>query len=196
MDETKIIDFFDKAAFTWDDEMIKDNLVIDEIFNNAKIIRGNTILDVACGTGVIIPDYIKREVKKVTAIDISPKMIEIAKHKFSDAGNIHFICGDVNNYNFDNKFDRIMIYNAFPHFKNPEETIKVLSELLSSDGILSIAHGMSKKQIDRIHESGASDVSIKLMETSELAEIMSKYLTVTVKISDDRMYQVCGQKSK
>jgi predicted permease len=40
----------------------------------------------------------------------------------------------------------------------------------------------------------ASKVSVGLMHEDVLADIFSKYLTVTAKISNDRMYQVAGQK--
>ena len=48
--------------------------------------------------------------------------------------------------------------------------------------------------IDRHHEGAASKVSVGLMHEDALADIFAKHLQVTVKISDDRMYQVTGTK--
>jgi demethylmenaquinone methyltransferase/2-methoxy-6-polyprenyl-1,4-benzoquinol methylase len=47
-------------------------------------LRGVSVLDVACGTGVLFPDYLARNVKSVTGIDLSPAMIDVAKVKYSD----------------------------------------------------------------------------------------------------------------
>jgi demethylmenaquinone methyltransferase/2-methoxy-6-polyprenyl-1,4-benzoquinol methylase len=107
---------------------------------------------------------------------------------------VQVICGDVEETLFDKKFDCIMVYNAFPHFPNPERLIKVLASWLKPGGTLTVAHGMSRAQIDHRHEGGASKVSVDLMHEDALAELFEKYLTVTVKISDDRMYQITGRK--
>ena len=191
MDKQEIIQFFDNHAAAWDAEMIRHEDVIDEILNNAHIGEGMHVLDVACGTGVLIPDYLSRGVAHVTGIDISQKMAEIAAEKF-EASKVEIICGDVETYDFGEKFDCIMVYNAFPHFPNPKLLIEVLTGLLNPGGRLCVAHGMSKEWIDKHHEGGAKQISVRLMEATELAEIFEKGLKVTTCISDERMYQVVG----
>lgn len=191
MDKQEIIRFFDNHAAAWDAEMIRHEDVIDEILCNAHVGEGMHVLDVACGTGVLIPDYLSRGVAHVTGIDISEKMAEIAARKF-DATKVEIICGDVEAYDFGKKFDCIMVYNAFPHFPNPELLIKVLTGLLKPGGYLCVAHGMSREWIDRHHEGGAKQISVRLMEAERLAEIFGEGLQVTTCISDERMYQVVG----
>lgn len=193
MKKKDIIEFFDECAPKWDVHMIRNDEVINMILDNAKVCEGKDILDVACGTGVLIPDYLTRNVKTVTAIDISPEMIKIAKSKFGQE-NVKFICGDVESEAFDHKFDCIVVYNAFPHFQESENLIKVLTSHLKADGVLTVAHGMSRAQIDCCHSGKASKVSVGLMSVDELEEIFKKFLEVSVKISDNRMYQVVGYK--
>ena len=188
MNKTSIEAFFDRAASSWDEEMIKDDLIIETILDNARVEKDNTVLDVACGTGVMIPYYLDRGAHP-TGIDLSKKMIEIASDKFKD---VEFIWGDVEKLN-DRKFDRVLVYNAFPHFIDPEALVKHLATLLNKDGTLTIAHGMSRERINHHHEGAASTISNGLMEASDLAKIMSKYLDVYVSIDDDRMYQVSGK---
>lgn len=192
MDKKDVIDFFDGLAKHWDDNMIRSDEIINIILDNAQVGEGKTVLDTACGTGVLIPDYIKRNIKKVIGIDISSKMIEIAQNKFKNNDNASFICGDVEETAFDEKFDCIVVYNAFPHFPDPERLIKKLSSMLKKGGTLTVAHGMSREKIDNHHSGAANKVSNGLMSEDELAEIFGRYLTVTVKISDDNMYQVAG----
>lgn len=193
MNKQEIINFFDECSAHWDDNMIRDDGIINTILDNADVSAGKEILDVACGTGVLFPDYLKRDVKSVLGIDISPKMAEIAGGKFKQE-NIRVICGDVEEMDCIDAFDCAVVYNAFPHFPNPDALIKKLSEMVKKGGTVTVAHGMSRKMIDSHHSGAAHKVSVGLMCEDDLAEIFSKYLKVTVKISDDSMYQVTGIK--
>lgn len=188
-----VIDFFNQCAPSWDAEMIRDDSIVSEILTNAGVAAGKAVLDVACGTGVLFPDYLQRGVNSLTAIDISPEMVHIAQDKFSSS-RVQIICSDVETYNFASKFDVIMLYNAFPHFPDPERLIERLADLLNPGGCLSIAHGMSRAALDAHHFDNAAVVSLPLMAEADLAELMGHWLKVTTVISDDRMYQVCGTK--
>ena len=168
MNKTDVIAFFDRLAPGWDADMIRSDAIIGKILDNAGVTAGKDVLDVACGTGVLFPDYLARNVNSLTAIDISPEMVKIARKKFPE---VTVLCGDVESAEFDRKFDCIVIYNAFPHFPNPENLIRVLSTYLKPGGTLTVAHGMSRAAIDRHHEGSASKVSIGLMHEDALSAI-------------------------
>lgn len=191
MRKSDIIDFFNQRAAGWDALLKRNEEVINKILDSAQVLEGKDVLDVACGTGVLIPDYLERKVKSVTAIDIAPEMIKIAKKKFQEE-NVEFICGDVETEKFGRKFDCIVVYNAFPHFSEPEHLIQVLTSHLKEGGTLTIAHGMSKEQIDSHHIKCAAKVSNGLMSEEELAKMIQAYMPVTVKVSNHKMYQVTG----
>lgn len=193
MDKKDVIDYFDGLAGSWDASLIRSDEVIGIILDNGGVKEGVKVLDVACGTGVLIPDYLRRKVAFVTGVDISSEMIACAKAKF-EAENIRFICADIEETELPCDFDCCMVYNAFPHFPDPENLIKMLASRLKPDGRLSIAHGMSRAKIDRHHEGSASKVSMGLMSETDLARLMEPYFNVDVIISDDRMYQVSGTK--
>ena len=189
MEKKEIITFFDKCAPWWDADMVRNEDLIAMILDNGGIKENIHVLDVACGTGVLFPDYLKRNVASVTGIDISPEMAKIAQEKFPD---VKVICGDVETEAFSQKFDAIMVYNAFPHFPDPAHLIKVLAGLVKPGGKLSVAHGMSRAQLTSHHAGRASSVSIDLLHEKELAALMEPYFDVEVMISNDRMYQVAG----
>lgn len=165
--------------------------VIARILDNAGIRAGMDVLDVACGTGVLFPDYLARQVASLTAIDISPEMAKIAQSKFPQA---EVLCGNVETAEFSRKFDAIVVYNAFPHFPEPARLIRHLSALLKPGGRLTVAHGMSREAINHHHEETASQVSQGLLLAEELAELFTPYFAVDVRISDAQMYQVAGTK--
>ena len=192
MNKQDIIAFFDQAAPRWDAEMIKSDQIIGKILDGAGITAGQRILDVACGTGVMIPYYLDRQAAHVTGVDISPEMAKIARGKFPQA-NVDIICGDIEQLTLPEKFDAVVVYNAFPHFPDPDRLIATLSGLLKPGGTLTVAHGMSRAHIDAHHQGSASKVSKGLIHEDALAALMANHLTVTVKLSDEQMYQVAGQ---
>ena len=193
MIETKeVVEFFDRLAPGWDAEMVRSDEIIRTILDNADVTAGKNVLDVACGTGVLIPDYLTRNVASVTGIDISPKMAEIARSKFPQE-SVTILCGDVETATFDRQFDCVVVYNAFPHFPDPERLIRTLAGLLIPGGTLTVAHGMSREKIDAHHHGPAIHVSNGLMPADDLAAIFGTVLTVSSVISDERMYQVVGR---
>ena len=191
MDKETIRDFFNIFASSWDNEPIAEKEILDSILDNGGIKENIDVLDVACGTGVLFPYYLERKVKSITAVDLSPEMVKIAKNKFPQAD---VICGDAENVSFSKQFDSVMIYNAFPHFPEPEKAIENLSKSLKSGGKFTIAHGMSKKELDAVHQKSAGAVSNILPECEELAEMLKPYFDVGIMISNDKMYQVTGTK--
>lgn len=192
MKKQDVATFFDQCAPWWDADMIRSEEVITKILDHANIEPNVHVLDVACGTGVLFPDYLQRNVASITGIDISPNMAKIASEKFPQ---VHVICGDVEEVDFNRMFDRVMVYNAFPHFPDPQRLIQILATLVHPGGRLSIAHGMSRAALADHHAGRASSVSIDLIHEEELASILSPWFDVDVMISDDQMYQVCGTRN-
>ena len=194
MNKQDVIDFFDRMAPQWDADMIKNDTVIGKILDNAEVEAGQDILDVACGTGVMFPYYLNRGAASVTGIDISSEMVKIAEKKFTEEPRVQVICGDVEEVSFDKKFDRIVVYNAFPHFPKPKRLIKILAGLLKEGGRLTIAHGQSREAIDGHHQGSASKVSNGLMTADSLKKLFDPHFDVEIMISNSQMYQVSGVK--
>lgn len=191
MEQQDVIRFFDRCAPSWDVGLVRNEAVISTILDNAGVRAGVDVLDVACGTGVLFPDYLQRGVASLTAIDISPEMVKIAQQKFP---KVRVLCGDVEQTEFDRCFDVIMIYNAFPHFPDPARLIGRLARWVKPGGRLSVAHGMSREKLLRHHSDTASRVSVDLLEENELAALFAPYFDVDTVISDERMYQVAGRR--
>lgn len=191
MDKKEIKAFFDELATSWDENQQRNEEVINIILDKAGISEGVSVLDVASGTGVLFGDYLKRGVSSLTGIDISDKMLGIALEKFP---GVRLICADAEKYSFEDSYDAIIIYNAFPHFINPDKLFANLSKALKDGGRLTVAHGMSAEELEKCHSGSARNVSQSLPTEKKLAEIMSPYLNVDILISDDRMYIVSGFK--
>ena len=191
IDKQDVIAFFDRCAPTWDENMIRNEEVIRKILDNGGVVAGSSVLDVACGTGVLFQDYLSRNVRHVTAVDISPEMVKIAALKYPESP-IQVICGDVEEIAFEEGFDVVMVYNAFPHFCSAKDLIHALAKATKPGGRLSVAHSMSRKMIDQHHCGQAKPVSNGLMSEKELAELFDPWYQVDIMISDEQMYQVSG----
>ena len=193
MDKKDIIEFFDRLAPGWDKSMEKSDEVIAKILKNAHLKAGDKVLDVASGTGVMFDYYLSGGAEKIVGVDISPKMTEIAAQKYAAEPRVLVLCADILEAELREKFDLIMVYNAFPHFPDGAALIKRLYDLLKEGGRLCIAHGEGREKIDSRHTGAASKVSLGLMPAEELASLFEPYFDVETVISDDRMYMVSGK---
>ncbi len=98
----------------------------------------STILDVACGTGLVSFEAAKKA-KKVYGIDIAPSMIEEAKKKTREMEikNVEFSVEDAYKLPFDNnRFDTVICNNALHNMKYPEDVLSEIKRVLKPGGRL------------------------------------------------------------
>ena len=79
------------------------------------------LLDCGCGTGPMISLlYEEDPAKHYTGLDITPRMIEVAKAK--NLAGVSWVVGDCENLPFeDNMFDAVICSNSFHHYPNPQK---------------------------------------------------------------------------
>lgn len=94
------------------------------------------LLDCGCGTGPMIALlYEKDSSKKYTGLDITPRMIEVAKNKKLEG--VNWVVGDCENLPFEeNSFDAIICSNSFHHYPNPEKFFESAKRVLRPGGRL------------------------------------------------------------
>lgn len=137
--------FFGQTAKTYDKIVFwttlgKDNYWKNEIIN--KIISPNSILDLACGTGILTRKLAKKFPKsQITGIDISQDYLKIAKKNSSSFSNISFLHQDAENLNLESKFDCICS-SYIPKYCDPIKLVKNCNAHLNSGGQI-IIHDFS-----------------------------------------------------
>ena len=118
-----------------------------DIYWRKKFIRkldfkdGNTILDVACGTGDVGFQILKKHSVSITGIDLSPKMVELAQVKAlkRNLANITFIEGDAENLPLEsNSIDCLTISYGFRNISNYEMALTEFYRVLKPGGKLGI----------------------------------------------------------
>ena len=113
-----------------------------------NIKNGNSILDVACGTGDICFEIRKSYNVNIIGIDLSPNMIKIAnKKKMKKKYNeIDFINGDAESLPFEsNSIDIVTISYGFRNLANYDLALKEFYRVLKPGGLLGILEFSNSK---------------------------------------------------
>ncbi|HII08156.1 MAG TPA: class I SAM-dependent methyltransferase [Methanosphaera sp.] len=91
------------------------------------------ILDLGCGTGNITKRVMERFPQaRVTCLDLSENMIEIAKQKLSEYESIEYVIGDFTQMQSDEKYDAIISSLALHHIPNDEEKEQMYKSIYDS----------------------------------------------------------------
>ena len=192
MNQSEIIAFFDRLAKTWDEHLVKDDEKIQRILDTAGVKPGHVVLDVGCGTGVLFPDYLKRDVSRVIGVDISPEMVRIAGAKLHDP-RVEVLCGDITTLQVHLRCHEAVLYNCFPHFPDPALLLDRLRLWLLPGGRITVAHSMGLEALARHHAGAARHVSREMLPAEELAELMEPWYQVDTAISQPDYYLVSGR---
>ena len=96
----------------------------------------NDLLDCGCGTGPMLTLlHEKYPEKHYTGIDLTQKMIEVAKRKALK--NVELVVGDCENLPFEaNSFDVVICCESFHHYPNPQDFFNSVSRVLRPCGRL------------------------------------------------------------
>lgn len=128
---------YDSFAHPWDTGFGKPALDrVHEILAE-KAPKGGTVLDAGCGTGLRIPQILEAtDPKEVAALDISPKMLEIAERRRPDE-RVRYGRGDVRRLPFvDNLFDAVVSTWTVELTDNPHGVVREFLRVLKPGGIL------------------------------------------------------------
>jgi len=92
-----------------------------------NIDAADIVLDVGCGNGSVSRDVAKKA-KYVVGIDIDGNKIKDAKNNFL-LDNIEYICGDIINQSFKQKFDVVILSNVLEHIEDRIGLLKKIKEM-------------------------------------------------------------------
>lgn len=192
--------YFDSIASLWDSWQNYGHFLkaVEPKLKSFGISPDESVLDVGCGTGNLTGVLAKRLGcnAKITAIDISSAMINIAKLKNTDP-RITWKVQDISSTSFEGKsFDRIFCYSIWPHINNYDIAAGELSRILRSGGYLHIWHTMSRANVNSIHEKGGAAIQKDLLPPAEfIASILENHsFTITNIVDNDEQYLVTGIK--
>jgi cyclopropane-fatty-acyl-phospholipid synthase len=115
--------------------------MIDDVIEKLDIKDGDNILDFGCGWGCV-SNYILSKFPNVkfTGLNLSHEQCEYIRRKMQDpesylsSDRFTLYEGDLNNANFEIKFDKILSIGVFEHVGNLTGAFKKLASFLKDDG--------------------------------------------------------------
>jgi ubiquinone/menaquinone biosynthesis C-methylase UbiE len=147
-------DYFDQIANQWDTLSNKEDIIrLNKMVDSLAIEEGSNILDIGCGTGVLIPVLLQKikDTGKLVAIDSSHNMLQKAEEKYW-APTITFLQADVHALPLANDaFDLAICYSSFPHFDDKPAALAEIARVLKIKGTVVINHTASRKEINMMH---------------------------------------------
>lgn len=138
--DAEIIDQFTRQAIPFT-ELPGHLDSIQMLIEMAKVKEDDTVLDVACGPGMVTCEF-ARIASHVTGIDITEKMIEQAKKRQSEFGlkNLSWDIGTVLPLPYAlNTFSAVVTRYSFHHFLDPKAVLKEMCRVCRSGGVVLIA---------------------------------------------------------
>ena len=168
--------FFNSLAEKWDSICYHPSEKVNYVIDKMELKDGDSVLDIGSGTGVTIP-YLEERIGtngKITALDIAEKMLEISKKK-NIYENLEFEIKDFFEYTTTKKFNHILAYSCYPHFKDEESFFKKAYSLLEDKGKIVIAHIESKEVINSRHKEEENNIiSLKLSDVEKICELANE----------------------
>ena len=151
------------------------------------------LLDVACGTGAMFEALRERKPSHITAVDLSEKMIEIAARKVEGDSLFELQCRDLFEMTQET-FDRIIIYNAYPHFMEKDKVVQKVAELLNPGGRFIVAHGACKEKINGCHTNVPKEITSGLLSAKEESRLWETCFSIDILIDTEQFYLFSGVK--
>lgn len=135
---------FDDISKKYDEQRRKFIPCFDDFYGMlVSVASVNTenpkILDIGAGTGLLSAFLMKRYPNaSFTLIDISEKMLDIAKDRFRGNSNVEFIVADYSKCSFIKKYDMVVSALSIHHLEDKEkkEIYKKSYSLLRQNGII------------------------------------------------------------
>ncbi len=128
-------DFFKGYKSLRDNEVNANNLFeIPALFSLMPDLEGKRVLDLGCGFGEHCAEYVKRGASKVVGIDISEKMLEVARKENSDP-KIEYINMPMEELDkLKDKFDIVISSLAFHYVEDFSGVVSKIYNLMNDGG--------------------------------------------------------------
>jgi ubiquinone/menaquinone biosynthesis C-methylase UbiE len=190
--------FFDRLAETWDAYRGRDDQKLSRLIEMAGLRAGDRVLDIGCGTGVLIP-FLKAAVGaegSVVGLDFSANMIAQAQKKHGPVSGVSYAVADILEYRPDVLFTHITCLNFYPHIQDKRLFFNRMNTLLEGQGALTVMHDMSRAAVNAIHGQSRVVTEDRLPPAADVAGLfVQNGFTVEAALDTNDFYFIQGRKA-
>ena len=147
--------FFGRVGGEWDHlrgELSGESFTAEALLG---LIRNDWVVaDLGCGTGNA-SEHVAPFVKKVIAIDREPTMLDAAKKRLSDVGNVEFRRGEMDRLPLkDGEVDAATVFLVMQHIERPDAVVREIQRSLKPGGLLLIVDMIAHDRESYRHTMG------------------------------------------
>jgi ubiquinone/menaquinone biosynthesis C-methylase UbiE len=176
--KTSFFDGHAKSPWAFEDYTADETAKLDRLFEMIGSLEGLSILEPGCGTGRLTQILAHRvgDQGRVVAIDISSKMIELARRRVKVRANVVIQQQALEELPLQEKsFDLIMCHQVFPHLEDKAGNLMRMAWALKFGGRLIIFHLISFEEINDMHRKAGTAVEHDLLPgREEMARLFSE----------------------
>jgi len=162
---------------------------IRRLIQRYKRSPGNSLLDVACGTGKHL-SYLRKDFECV-GVDSSPEMIAVAREKLPD---VQFVVGDMVEFDLGRRFDVVTcLFSGIGYLRSRRQVGRAIANFsrhLSTGGLLMIEPWVRRSE----WRDGSVDLQKYESDELEIARIVYGRARGNFSVLDERY--VIGEKNK
>ncbi|NLV45954.1 MAG: class I SAM-dependent methyltransferase [Candidatus Hydrogenedentes bacterium] len=152
--------FFDKRAAQWDTMISAGHGTrLEQLLAPLPLDSSAQVLDVGCGTGVLLPILAQRLDERgcVVCIDLSGAMMRETRQRIRalhPRPRCLPVQADVTAAPFpEGAFDWVICNSCFPHFQDQQQALHEMARLLRPGGTLVVCHSESRDAINTLHRN-------------------------------------------
>lgn len=187
--------FFGGLAAQWKPRSPESLGKLRSFVETAGVAPGHHVLDVGCGTGVLLPLLAEAvgPTGRVTALDVSPQMLGAARRRNPGLPVRYLLADAAAVLEPRGSYDRVICSSVVPHFADVGTALRALAALLRPGGALLICHDLGRAQLAAVHHRhGGAVAADRLPEPATLGDVLREAGLEVVALCDtpDRFWML------
>lgn len=168
--------YFDDLSTRWDSftDGAKVQGALAALLPGYDLRPDEHVVDLGCGTGNlthVLCGALGADAC-ITAVDLAPAMITRAQGRLEDP-RVRWLVADAVSLPLpDSSVDRVICFNAWPHFPEPRRVARELGRVLRTGGHLHVLHIDGKEKINAVHTGVGGPIGHDLLPPAADLEIL------------------------